>query len=128
MPRIEPSLKAEVSVPANVHPAFRPIADAVCALLNYTIGVAFDRIRMNNSKRWQKADDRTNGAFRYFIDLMGMSCDTGMQCRFVAQNVYRLEEACDLKLWKTFCGRSHAVPKEMIDALRAEIVKIKPAS
>lgn len=118
-------LEAPVPVPSYVCTEMRPVTEAVCALLNYTNKVAFERLGKNNSKRWREADDRTNGVFRCFIDLMCMSSDSRMQHRFFAQNAKRLENACDLKLWKTFCGRSHSVPQELIKTLKTEISNIR---
>lgn len=109
---MEDIMTREESVPAHTHCACRPVVAAACALLNYAKRVNFDR----NSKKWHKADDCTHRRLRLFIDLMLLSDEPRMQCRYLANSIDRLEKA-----WKTFCGRSHPVPHELLD----EIWKIK---
>ncbi len=78
-----------------------------------------------NLNKWHKADECTHGRLQLFIDLMLLSDEPRMQCRYLAKSIDRLEKACDVQTWKTFCGRSHPVPRELLDDLVDEIWKIK---
>lgn len=125
LPGMETYLRADASVPENVNPALHPIVDAVCALMNFTTRVTLERIHMPFTKQWRMADVQTSCVFRQFIELISLWGGPEMQRTFVANKLRGLERACDLKLWRTFCGRTHKVPQEMIATLQSEISKIK---
>ncbi len=112
-------------VPPNTTPVLIPLMEALCALLRYAHEVYFDRIGRRMTKGSERATDSTRGALESVFDVMCILTKPLEQASLIARKITSLERACDLKLWRSFCGRTHAVPVDRIEALHAEVLKIK---
>lgn len=112
-------------VPPHTTPVLIPLMEALCALLRYAHEVYFDRIGRRMTKNSERVTESTRGVLEAVFDVMCMLTKPLEQASLVARKITSLERACDLKLWRSFCGRTHAVPVDRIEKLRTEVLKIK---
>lgn len=112
-------------VPSNTNRVLVPLMESLCALLRYAHEVYFDRIGRRMTEKSERAADSIRAALQVVLDVMHVLTKSVEQARLIARNIVSLERACDLKRWRSFCGRTHTVPVDLIEALRAEVLKIK---
>lgn len=108
----------------HVLPKFQAMVSAACDLYNYAMRVYFDRTARETPK-WRTAADLIVDSLCMICDLFAALRDKDHQIRFVMRNVDGWAAVCEPKTWNTFCGRSHSIPTEKIDAFRAEVNKLQ---
>lgn len=106
----------------HIVPKLRKLVASGCDLLAYADRVHNERLARKNSKQWVYANKQIfYGLMFDFYHLFKENRDFNHQVNAVLWNMKRWKLTIDVKTWRTFCGRTHAVPTEKIAAFAAEL-------
>ena len=100
------------------------MVSAACDLYNCAMRVYFER-NARATPKWRTAADLIVDPLCMICDFFAAVRDKDHQIRFVMRNVDGWAAVCEPKTWSTFCGRSHSIPTEKIDAFRVEVNKLQ---
>lgn len=106
---------------SHVLPKLKKLVEVGDDLCIYAERVHMDRLGLQpTSKRLAAADS-------IFFNLVGFcrtfknAKNTEEQTLSLINMIEKWKTIVDMKLWRTFCGRTHAIPKEKIQAFATEI-------
>lgn len=106
----------------HILPKLRQLVASGCDLLTYAFRVHRDRLGRNNSKKWENANEKIfYGLMFHFYSTFKENRGHNYQINSIIRNINHWKLATDIKLWRSFCGRTHSVPTEKIAAFAAEI-------
>lgn len=111
--------------PDDIVPAFRDTFAAMADLAKYGRKVFNERMRCRLTGAWWAAFTATQSVLVVTLDMFLIIESSGGQINYARNHVASWERACDVKLWRTVCGRSHAVPADKIDALREGVKQVR---
>ena len=123
--RVEEPLEFNRTVPLDhVLPKLQTMVSAACNLYNCAMRIYFGRIARATTE-WRTAADLIVDPLCMICDFFAAVRDKDHQIRFLMRNVHGWVAACERKTWRTFCGRSHSIPTDKIDAFRDEARKLQ---